>query len=199
MNMQSTQTSIVMTISIIAESVFVVATGTAWMFDSEILYGGDFAMPLSYGYALFYLSLLILQFSFATLAIKSRFCLLNDNLRFTFQNTSIKYNMSINIQAIGYAEHLPNVITELYSNLCDGIDLKNESFTLQLIPFLVYYLMANLFAVFSIIRETFYQTSLIILVVRKCLVDNITHGDSLDHAVCWPHNNAKRFKCSSNH
>lgn len=159
-NMQATRTSVVKIISVIAVVIFIVTVGSALMFEFEMRFAGGYAMPLSYGYALIYLSLLILQFSLATVAIKRRFCLLNDNLRFTFQNTSIKCNSSINIQAIGYTEYLPNQITKLYSNLCDAIDLVNSSFTLQLIPFMVYYLMADLFSVFSIVHEIFYPTQL---------------------------------------
>lgn len=43
----------------------------AFLFEVKINYGVGFAMPLSVGFGLLYLTLLTLQFSFATLAIKS--------------------------------------------------------------------------------------------------------------------------------
>lgn len=61
-------------------------------------------------------------------------------------------------RVIGYSEQFPSTITDLYGLLCDGIDLVNDSFTFQIIPFKVYYLTANLFAVYGMIREAFYET-----------------------------------------
>lgn len=160
LNMNATKTTLLKIISFYACGIFVVSVGTALLFEFHPQYGGGYTMPLSYGYILVYLSLLILQFSFATLAIKTRFSLLNENLRFTFQNISTVRNSSINIHSIGWSENLPSIITDLYGRLCDCIDLVNDSFTFQLIPFMVYYLTANLFAIYSMIREAFYQTPL---------------------------------------
>lgn len=163
MNMNQARAGLVRMISLIAFGIFTVSCGTAIIFELQIKYGSGCAMPLSYGYVLLYLSALILQFSFATLAIKSRFGLINENLRFTFQSSSVQCNSAVKFHAIGHNEQLPSIITDLYGNLCDGIDLVNEAFTFQLIPFLVYYLTANLFAIYSMVRETFYQTDLMFI------------------------------------
>lgn len=145
---------------LVACGISIVSIETAVVFGLEESYGAGYSMPLCYGYVLMYLSLFILQFSFATLAVKARFCLLNDNLRFTFQNVSTVRFSGINLHSIGCNETLPNIITELYGHLCDSIELVNDSFTFQLIPFMVYYLAANLFAIYSMIREMYFRTSL---------------------------------------
>lgn len=160
MNMGVGRTWLVRIITLNACGVFVVSLGTALIFEVEKQYGSGYSMPLGYGYVLLYLSLLILQFSFATLAIKSRFSLLHESLLFTFQNSPIKQNSEINVRANRCNDNLPAIITDLCGMLCDGIDLVNDSFTLQLIPFLVYYLTANLFAIYSVVREVYYRTPL---------------------------------------
>jgi hypothetical protein len=163
LNLERSRTQLLKMISIVASGIFAVSIGTAILFEIKSHYGAGYAMPLSYGYLLMYLSLLLLQFSFATLAVKTRFCLLNDNLRFTFQNTSTVRNSAINVHSIGWSENLPTLVTDLYGRLCDCIDLVNDSFTFQLVPFMVYYLTANLFAIYSMIREVFYRTPLMII------------------------------------
>lgn len=77
----------------------------------------------------------------------------------------MRQNFDINLHSIGCYEQLPNIITNLYSLLCDGIDLVNDSFTFQLIPFMVYYLTANLFAIYSMIREAFYRSPLMYVAI----------------------------------
>jgi hypothetical protein len=165
MNMESERKGVVRTMVWMAGGICAVSFGSALTFKLQSHYGARFTLPLSYGYVLLYLSLLILQFSFATMAIKSRFRVLNDNLRFTYQHISARRCTAINIRAIGYSEQLPNIITDLYSNLCDSIDLVNDSFTFQLIPFAVYFLTANMFGIYSIIRETFYRTPLMVVAI----------------------------------
>lgn len=83
-NMDNDRKKLVKIMSLVACGIFVVSLGTALIFHLDVNYGAGYSMPLNYGYVLLYLSLLILQFSFATLAVKARFCVLNDNLRFTF-------------------------------------------------------------------------------------------------------------------
>ncbi|CRL05737.1 CLUMA_CG018766, isoform A [Clunio marinus] len=177
LNLKASRKFILKTVMFILCGVLVVSIGTAFIFEMKIHYGAGCLMPLSYGYLLLYLSMLILQFSFSTLAIKNRFCLLNDNLRFTFQNSLAKGNSTLaNGNANRLHEQLSNTIRDLYSNLCDGIDLVNESLTFQLIPFLVYYLTANLFAIYSTIREVFYQTPLMYIAIGTNICWMILHS-----------------------
>lgn len=86
MNMKSARTWLIKVIILIACGVFLLILGTILTFELEVHYGAGYSMPLNYGYVLLYVNTLVLQFSFAALAIKSRFRLLNDNLRFTFLN-----------------------------------------------------------------------------------------------------------------
>lgn len=152
-NMEGVRLWIVKKMLLVALGIIAVSLGTSMVFGLKLSNSDSFLMPLSCGYLLLYLSVLIFQFSFATLAIKSRFSLLNDNLRFTYQNSSMMHS------AKKYDEHLPIIITDLYSQLCDGIDLVNDSFTFQLIPFMVYYLTSNIFSIYGSIREVYYETS----------------------------------------
>lgn len=164
MDIKSSQTWMVRIITAIAGGIFVVSCGTALIFELDMHYGDGCKMPLIYGYLLIYLSLFVLQFSFATLAIKCRFSCLNYNLGFTFLNPSTKCTAN-SIHVRGYTEPLPNIITDLYSILCDAIDLVNDSFTFQLIPFMVYYLTANLFAIYSLVREAYFKTPLMYIAI----------------------------------
>ena len=159
-NLEGVRENIIKIMSFTASGVLAICLGTSATFYIMFYYSASYLMPLRYCYVLFYMSLLILQFSFATLAIKSRFCLLNDNLKFTFQNSPRILHSSVNVHAKGYDERLPIIISNLYGNLFDGIDLVNDSFTFQLIPFMLYYLTTNLFAIHSMIRETFNGTPL---------------------------------------
>jgi hypothetical protein len=115
-------------------------------------YNVDIFFPAGYGYTLSYLITLVVQFSLAALALKRRFRLLNDNLVFAFGTASATVHHSM------ASTHLPLTITELYTDLCLGIDTINSTFTLQLIPFVIMSLSTNLFSTYSMIREIFLKT-----------------------------------------
>lgn len=110
-------------------------------------------LPIGFGFLLHYFILWINQFSFAALALKMRFELLNKNLKFSFNSGKINFIASINLHSHHNSKNLIKIICELYSQLCDGIDIVNDAFTLQLIPFASYYLPANLFTSYGVIRE----------------------------------------------
>lgn len=138
--------------------ILIVCLGTSITFNKIAFHGADFLLPLYYGYVLIYLGLHIFQFAFAIHSLKIRFDLLNDNLRFTLQNVSVKPNTVINIHANSFRDRHGKLFTNLYSELCDGIELANETFTFQIIPYMCYYLSGNLFALYSLIRELYYQS-----------------------------------------
>lgn len=130
MDMRNARAWLVKITSFVTVGVLPVSVATALVFELEINYGNGYTMPLFYGYALLYLSLYVLQFSFATLAIKHRFFVLNKYLRLTFRNSPIERNTNFEHNANGHNEHLPIIITDMFGNLNDGIDLVNDSFTL---------------------------------------------------------------------
>lgn len=127
--------------------------------------GVEFALPLGYAFQLFYMTLWIEQFSFAALALRTRFDLLNSNLNFTFECGRISEIAAINLHSTYGKKNLAKLISQLYSQLCDGIELVNEAFTLQLIPFVIYHLTVNLFTMYGVIRELILNSSKILLVV----------------------------------
>lgn len=119
----------------------------------------DFSLPFGYLSLLTYLTLWIEQFSLAVLALGRRFRLLNQNLKFTFNNEKIKEIAIINLHSTYNTEILAKIISELYSQLCEGIELVNDAFTLQLVPFVIYHMTANLFTMYSVIRGFFIPSS----------------------------------------
>lgn len=159
LNIESGRKWVMKLMSIIAFCIVCVSLGTSLIFGLGFHYGGSYSIPLHYGFVLCYLTMMILQFSFATLVLKSRFCLLNDSLRFTFLNTPLHRSTRINVNNIGKVDQLPTLITDLYGILFDCVDTINDSFTFQLIPYTIYYLMANLFAVYSMLREVLFQSA----------------------------------------
>lgn len=202
--MNCTKAKLLKIISFVACGIFVVSVGKALLFEFHPQYGRVYTMPLRYGYLLVNLRLLILQFSFATLALKTRFCVLNDNLRFTFQNISTVRNSGINIHSIGWSENLPSVITDLYNCLYDCINLVNDSFTFQLIPFMVYYLTENLFAIHTMIQEVFFSNSTNVHCIwSQHLVDRSTQCNYINGSLFRLHDDKIHPKdanrCKRNH
>lgn len=193
LSMENERAVVVKTMTALACGILGVSCGSAVMFKSNDPYGTRYTMPLYFGYVLLYLSLLILQFSFATMAIKSRFSVLNDNLRLTFLNISAQHSSLNNAPSIAYTEHLSSVITDLYSNLCDAIDSVNASFTFQLIPFAIYYLTANMFAIYSIVREIFHRSQLMYVVVFTSFCWIVLHTVIISIAV---HSGYQATKCA---
>lgn len=121
----------------------------------------DFTLPIGYLCSLFYLTLWIQQFSFAVLALGRRFEMLNQNLKFTFNNGKICDITIINLHSTYSTRNLAKTISELYSQLCEGIEIVNDAFTLQLVPFIIYHMTTNLFTFYGLIREFVVRTSLI--------------------------------------
>lgn len=114
------------------------ALGMAFLFEVKINYGVGFAMPLSVGFGLLYLTLLTLQFSFATLAIKSS--TINLDLHSSTRRSSAfrahhRFEWAITGRCVWY-------------------------FVLVHIPFMIYIRAVNLFCMWSMIRDAFYGTSL---------------------------------------
>lgn len=137
-----------------------IATSLTFHFNGHY-FGLDFALPLGYSFLLFYMTLWIEQFSFAVLALQNRFELLNRNLKFTFECGQINNIEVINLYSTQSKKNTAKLISQLYSQLCDGIELVNEAFTLQLIPFVIYHLTVNLFTIYGLIREVALNSSVI--------------------------------------
>lgn len=116
MDMRNARAWLVKITSFVTVGVLPVSVATALVFELEINYGNGYTMPLFYGYALLYLSLC--------------FFVLNKYLRLTFRNSPIERNTNFEHNANGHNEHLPIIITDMFGNLYDGIDLVNDSFTL---------------------------------------------------------------------
>lgn len=113
----------------------------------------DYTFTLGYCLLSIYLILWIEQFSFAVLALRKRFDLLNRNLLLMFNNNGETSRMVvINLYGTKSSRNLAKTISDLYSDLCDGIDIVNEALTFQLIPFIFYYLSTNLFTIYGMIR-----------------------------------------------
>lgn len=112
LNMENDRTRPVKITSLFACGVFTVSFRMASVFEVKINYGVGFATPLSPGFALPYLTLLILQFSFATLAIRSG--TINLDLHSSTQRSSEL--------TIGLNEQLP---ADLFGILFDS---ANDSF-----------------------------------------------------------------------
>jgi hypothetical protein len=147
------RTKILVTILLIFAALTLNCIGSTLIFYFGYQYKVEIFFPLGYGYILIYFTLFVLQFSFASLALKRRFRLLNDNLIFAFGATTMSVHTPL------ACANLPATIAELYSQLCVGIDLINAAFTLQLIPFVIIYLSVNLFSGYSLIRELVLKSS----------------------------------------
>jgi len=91
---------------------------------------------ISYSYLQFYISAYILQFIFACLAIRVRFKELN---RFVMEQDMDATNVQM--------------MTKLFHELCDGIELINGTFTLQLLPIMAYFMTTNIFSAYATLRE----------------------------------------------
>jgi 7tm Chemosensory receptor len=113
-------------------------------------------MPLGHGFLVIYFCVMILQLAFAATALSQRFMLLNDNLHFTFKDQLSKDKVLVNIHS--GVTNIPKHITELYSSLCCGIDLANETFTFQIISYAMYFVVSYIFTVYAIIRELILQS-----------------------------------------
>lgn len=82
-------------------------------------------------------------------------------MKFTFECGRISDIAAINLYSTHGKKNLAKFISELYSQLCDGIELVNEAFTLQLIPFVIYHLTVNLFTMYGLIRELALNSSVV--------------------------------------
>lgn len=143
--------------------------------------GLDDLMAPSYAYVLLYQSLYTLQFALASLALKVRFQLINENIRYTFslnsqKNTYLNDSFTI-FSSFSFDSHfiskkiavvpvcrsdleIPSLLQNLYHQLCDGIALVNSSFTSQLIPLMVYFLSTTTFVGYTALREFSFPTDM---------------------------------------
>lgn len=147
------------------------STTTSLIYEFNQYYASvDATLPLCYSFILSYMTLWSEQFSFAALALRSRFELLNRNLKFTFECGKIREIAAINLHSTHGKKNLAKFISELHSQLCDGIEMVNEAFTLQLVPLIIYQLTANLFTLYGLIREILVSSSFAVVAICTNLV-----------------------------
>jgi len=161
---EATSGKLVRMLAVVMASVAIASGATVVAFSMNFPFDADPFIPLVYGYLMLYLCLFMLQFVFAVAALKQRFQQLNDNLQLSLSNASatafiVCQQRRWKCQQPNADEMLPKLIGNLFSILCDGIDLVNTTFTLQLIPFVVYYLSTNMLGIYSMLRELFHGSS----------------------------------------
>lgn len=105
------------------------------------------------------------QFSLATLAVKERFKLINKyffGVEKSFQmrrvdhflNSSNKTSKQQSKIYPAYRDHSElKLFSELYSDLCDLIEIINSTFTIQIVFVLTSLIVTNIFSAYSALRE----------------------------------------------
>lgn len=155
-------TKVAKVVVLLITSILFVSVVTMLAFEFSPQYDSAYLMAFSYGYSLLYLSLQVVQLSLTIYSLKIRFKMINDNLQFTFKNISMKPKQIIYICSNEFSDKLARLLTELYCDLCDEIDIVNSSFTFQIIPFMIYDFTANLFATYSIIRDMYIRSPVLL-------------------------------------
>lgn len=93
-----------------------------------------------------------LQFIWAVLNIRSRMNMLNNNLVALLIYQKNKKNISLIHKPWNFAKKINNM-SKLYAKLMRAIDVVNSVFSMQLISFISYTMLANVFQLFDIFNH----------------------------------------------
>lgn len=136
-----------------------------------ILYQSETKLIFSHIFQLFFNYFYVAQFALAALALRERFKLLNNYLRFviihwclnSFQNYFYSFSLSTkipnrNFVMAGSKTLNSTLFIKLYNDLCDAIGLINSTFTNHLIFVMINFLSMNVFLAYTALREYFTQS-----------------------------------------
>lgn len=119
----------------------------------------SFIITPSFDYTLLFMCIYVLQFVFAGLAINERFKMLNKYLRISFgYHTGKALQQEIaNLNMFGKA----------YQDLCDGIELINNTFTFHLIPVMINAIIIKTVTSYGILWEYVTHSEALLFIVLQ--------------------------------
>lgn len=110
---------------LIVNTIFFVSLPLLFVYSGFVIHM-NFYIGCGYGYISLYKYFFVLQFSLASLAVRERFKILNDNLQVSLFNKNIKV-----FTVVKDTKSL-KLFSKLYLDLCDSIETINETFTFHL-------------------------------------------------------------------